>query len=41
VFDRDGALAVVLDVDSTEPAAFDAEDQAGLEALCAVLLRTA
>jgi L-methionine (R)-S-oxide reductase len=41
VFDRDGALAAVLDVDSTEPAAFDAEDQAGLEALCAVLLRTA
>lgn len=38
VFDRDGALAAVLDVDSTEPAAFDAIDQAGLEALCRVLL---
>jgi L-methionine (R)-S-oxide reductase len=41
VFDREGALAAVLDVDSTELAAFDLEDQAGLEAVCAVLLTTA
>ncbi len=40
VFDRAGALAGVLDVDSTEPDAFDAEDAAGLEAVCAVLLTT-
>jgi L-methionine (R)-S-oxide reductase len=38
VFDRDGALAAVLDVDSTELAAFDHEDQAGLEAICGLLL---
>jgi GAF domain-containing protein len=38
VFAADGALAAVLDVDSTEFAAFDAVDQAGLEAICAVLL---
>jgi L-methionine (R)-S-oxide reductase len=38
VFDREGSLAAVLDVDSTEFAAFDLEDQAGLEAICAVLL---
>lgn len=38
VLDRDGQLAAVLDIDSTEFGAFDAEDQAGLEALCADLL---
>ena len=38
VFGRDGQLAAVLDVDSTEPDAFDAVDQAGLEAICAILL---
>ena len=38
VFDRSGALAAVLDVDSTEFAAFDAVDQAGLEAICGDLL---
>ena len=31
VLDRSGELLAVLDVDSTEPAAFDAADQAGLE----------
>ncbi len=40
VFDRSGALAAVLDVDSTQFAAFDREDQAGLEALCGLLLTT-
>ena len=39
VFDVSGALAAVLDVDSTELAAFDEEDQVGLEAICGVLLR--
>jgi L-methionine (R)-S-oxide reductase len=38
VFDADGGLAGVLDVDSTHFAAFDADDQAGLEAICADLL---
>ncbi|XBQ16474.1 MAG: GAF domain-containing protein [Oceanicaulis sp.] len=38
VFDAEGRLAAVLDVDSTEPDAFDAEDQAGLEAICKLLL---
>ena len=33
VFDGTGALTAVLDVDSTEPGAFDAEDAAGLEAI--------
>lgn len=41
VFDRDGALAAVLDVDSTDLAAFDDEDRAGLEAICADLLSVA
>jgi GAF domain-containing protein len=41
VFDAQGQLAAVLDVDSTELAAFDANDQAGLEALCAQLLTVA
>lgn len=38
VFDAGGALAAVLDVDSTELDAFDAADQDGLEAICADLL---
>ncbi len=38
VFDGNGALAAVLDVDSTEFGAFDREDQAGLEAICRDLL---
>ena len=33
VFDRAGALIAVLDVDSTEPAAFDAVDAEGLRAI--------
>ena len=41
VFDESGVLAAVLDVDSTEPDAFDAEDKAGLEAICATLLKGA
>jgi GAF domain-containing protein len=41
VRDRNGALAGVLDVDSTDLAAFDAIDRAGLEAICADLLTTA
>lgn len=39
VFDASGALAAVLDIDSTELAAFDEEDQAGLESICGILLR--
>lgn len=38
VFDASGALAAVLDVDSTEFGAFDAIDQSGLEAICEILL---
>lgn len=38
VFDKSGALAAVLDVDSTQFGAFDAIDQSGLEAICADLL---
>ena len=38
VFDGDGNLAAVLDVDSTELDAFDAVDQAGLLAICETLL---
>jgi L-methionine (R)-S-oxide reductase len=38
VLDASGALAAVLDVDSTELDAFDRVDQAGLEAICAELL---
>lgn len=38
VFDKAGQIAAVLDVDSADPDAFDAEDQAGLEAICKVLL---
>jgi L-methionine (R)-S-oxide reductase len=40
VFGRDGSLAAVLDVDSTQFSAFDHEDQVGLEAICGVLLTT-
>lgn len=40
VFDATGALAGVLDVDSTLFDAFDADDEAGLEAICADLLTT-
>ncbi len=39
VFDASGALAAVLDVDSTAHDAFDAEDEAGLVAICGILLR--
>ena len=38
VFDAEGQLAAVLDVDSEQPDAFDAVDQAGLEAIAASLL---
>jgi len=38
VFEANGALAAVLDVDSTQLGAFDEIDQAGLEAICADLL---
>ena len=38
VFDRTGALAAVLDVDSTQFAAFDEVDKIGLEAICGDLL---
>ncbi|MHA7898299.1 MAG: GAF domain-containing protein [Henriciella sp.] len=38
VFDANGALAAVLDVDSEQPDAFDEVDQSGLEAICHNLL---
>jgi GAF domain-containing protein len=38
VFDKSGALAAVLDIDSTQFNAFDTVDRAGLEALCSDLL---
>jgi L-methionine (R)-S-oxide reductase len=38
VFDKSGALAAVLDVDSEQFDAFDTLDQTGLEAICADLL---
>lgn len=38
VFNKAGALAAVLDVDSTHFDAFDNVDQAGLEAICGDLL---
>ncbi len=38
VFDRSGALAAVLDIDSTQFDAFDETDLRGLEAICADLL---
>lgn len=38
VFDANGALAAVLDVDSTEYDAFDEVDREGLTAICETLL---
>lgn len=38
VFDKDGNLAAVLDVDSTSLGTFDDIDKAGLEAICQTLL---
>ncbi|MBD3770921.1 MAG: GAF domain-containing protein [Rhodobacterales bacterium] len=38
VFDGEGKLAAVLDVDSTEPDAFDDIDREGLAAICEILL---
>ena len=38
VFDKDGQLAAVLDVDSTQPDAFDEVDREGLAAICEILL---
>ena len=38
VFDKSGALAAVLDVDSTAFNSFDNDDERGLEAICADLL---
>ena len=38
VFDKDGSLAAVLDVDSTTIGSFDDEDKVGLEAICQGLL---
>ena len=35
---RDGELIGVWDVDSPVPDRFDADDQAGMEALCAIFL---
>lgn len=40
VFEPDGALAGVLDVDSTALNSFDDDDARGLEAICALLLTT-
>ena len=40
VFDESGALLAVLDVDSEEPAAFDAADAAGLERIVDWFTRT-
>lgn len=37
VFDAQGQITAILDVDSTEFAAFDSVDQDGLEAICATL----
>ncbi len=38
VFDADGVLRGVLDIDSEQVGAFDETDKAGLEAVCAALL---
>lgn len=38
VFDANGKLAAVLDVDSTDIGSFDEDDKAGLEAICKTLL---
>jgi GAF domain-containing protein len=40
VFDSDGRLAAVLDVDSERTGAFDETDRSGLESICAKLLRS-
>jgi len=37
VFNAEGALVAVLDVDSTEPDAFDEIDREGLERICALI----
>jgi len=39
VFDKNGTLAAVLDIDSTRPAAFDEDDKTGLETICKSLLQ--
>lgn len=39
VFQADGSLAAVLDIDSEQPDAFDKEDQKGLEAIMGMLLQ--
>ncbi len=41
VFDDTGALAAILDVDSTKFDNFDDDDKAGLEAICSGLLKGA
>jgi len=41
VFNSEGQLAAVLDVDSTSLAAFDQDDKIGLEAICKNLLQDA
>ena len=38
VYDKDGKLAAVLDVDSIEIGSFDDDDKVGLEAICKTLL---
>jgi len=38
VYNSDGTLAAVLDVDSTETGSFDEDDKEGLEAICKTLL---
>jgi L-methionine (R)-S-oxide reductase len=38
VFDSTGALAAVLDVDSTDFSAFDQRDAHGLEAVCRAMM---
>jgi len=38
VFDKNGNLAAVLDVDSVEIGSFDQDDKIGLEAICKTLL---
>jgi len=38
VFDKAGNLAAVLDIDSTQPDAFDEVDREGLAAICEILL---
>ena len=40
VWNAEGALVAVMDVDSTEPAAFDQEDRIGLERVVSLLTPT-